>query len=183
MCSMFLEEPSKLPLGLSYMIPDYYGSDINLRHFLVLSGLRTFHSCSFCLILLYYDNFICEMHLGIPKFDVAPIVIRYRVTGVLVSAPSRTVDDITDMNGDDDLDDVMRDLMRPIPPSTIHDEVIIPDSLPVPATVTPVLHDSNKKEKQRRVTNQEVLKLQAKVLQHHKEVLLLKGKTPITLKK
>ena len=28
---------------------------------------------------------MCEMHLGIPKFDVAPIVIRYRVTGVLVN--------------------------------------------------------------------------------------------------
>ena len=91
----------------------------------------------------------------------------------LVSAPPTTVDDITDINGDDDSDDDMRDLMRPIPPSTIHDEVIIPDSLPVPATVTPVLHGPNKKEK-RRVTNQEVLKLQAEVLQNHKEVLLLK---------
>ena len=92
----------------------------------------------------------------------------------LVSASSTAVDDITDINGDDDSDDDMRDLMRPIPPSTIHDEVIIPDSLPAPATVTPVLNGPNKKEKQRRVTNQEVLKLQAEVLQHHKEVLLLK---------
>ena len=70
-------------LGLSYTIPDYYQSDINLRHFPVLSGLRTFHTCSFCLILLYYHNFMCEIHFEIPKFDVAPIVIRYRVTGVL----------------------------------------------------------------------------------------------------
>ena len=38
----------------------------------------------------------------------------------LVSAPSTTVDDIIDINGDDDSDDDMRDLMRPIPPSTIH---------------------------------------------------------------
>ena len=67
--------------GLSYTIPDYHWSDINLRHF---PGLRTFHSCSFCLILLYYHNFMYEMHLEIPIFDVAPIVIRYRVTGVSV---------------------------------------------------------------------------------------------------
>ena len=101
----------------------------------------------------------------------------------LVSAPPTTVDDITDINGDDDSDDDMRDLMRPIPPSTIHDKVIIPDSLPVPATVTPVLHGPNKKEKQRRVTNQEVLKLQAEVLQHHKEVLLLKkGKLQLQIR-
>ena len=71
-------------LGLSYTIPDYYRSDIKLRHFPVLSDLRTFHSFSFCSILLYYHNFVYEMHLEIPKFDVAPIAIRYRVTGVLV---------------------------------------------------------------------------------------------------
>ena len=63
-------------------MPDYYRSDINLRHFPVLSGLRTSHGCSFCLILPYYHNFMCEMHLEILKFDIAPIVIRYRVTGV-----------------------------------------------------------------------------------------------------
>ena len=59
-------------------------SDINLRHFPILSGLRTFHSCSFCLILLYCHNFKYEMHLEIPKFGVTPIVIRYRVTRVSV---------------------------------------------------------------------------------------------------
>ena len=92
----------------------------------------------------------------------------------LVSAPPTTVDDITNINSDDDSDDDMRDLKRPILPSTIHDEIIIPDSLPFPATFTPVLHGPHKKEKERRVTNQEVLKLQAEVLQHQKEMLLLK---------
>ena len=66
------------------MIPDYYQSHINLRHFPVLCGLGTFHSCSFCLILLFNHNFMCEIHLEISKLDVAPIVIRYRVTGVLI---------------------------------------------------------------------------------------------------
>ena len=28
---------------------------------------------------------MCEMHVEIPKFDVAPIVIRYRVTGVYMA--------------------------------------------------------------------------------------------------
>ena len=28
---------------------------------------------------------MCEMHLQIPNFDIAPIVVRYRVTGVLNS--------------------------------------------------------------------------------------------------
>ena len=59
-----------------------------LRHFPVFSGLRTFHSCSFCLILLYYHHFMCEMHLEIPKSDDDPIITRYRVTGVLMEWPS-----------------------------------------------------------------------------------------------
>jgi hypothetical protein len=65
--------------------------------------------------------------------------------------------------------------LRPLPPAapTLH-EIFIPDSLPVPATTTPVLPVPSKKEKQRRITNQEVLKLQAQVLEYHKEVLLLK---------
>ena len=66
------------------------------------------------------------------------------------------------------------DDMRPIPPSLLQEDIFIPDSLPVPARVTPVLPPPSKKEKQRRITNQEVLKLQAEVLQIHKEVLLLK---------
>ena len=40
----------------------------------------------------------------------------------------------------------------------------------MPASSTPVLPAQSKREKQRRITNQEVLKLQAEVLQHHKEV-------------
>lgn len=63
--------------------------------------------------------------------------------------------------------------MPPIPPS-FQDEIFIPDSLPIPATAIPVLPGPSQKEKQRRITNQEVLKLQAEVLQCQKEVLLLK---------
>ena len=66
--------------GLSYMISDYYRSDITLKHFPVLSGHRTFHRSSF--ILLYHHNFICEMLLEIPNFGIAPIVKRYPVTAV-----------------------------------------------------------------------------------------------------
>ena len=47
-----------------------------LIHFPVLSGRRTFDSCSFCFILLYYHNSMCEMHLELPELDVAPIIIR-----------------------------------------------------------------------------------------------------------
>ena len=77
-----------------------------------------------------------------------------------------TIDPFAEESDDDD--------MRPIPPSLLQEEIFIPDSLPVPARATPVLPAPSKKEKQRRITNQEVLKLQAEVLQYHKEVLLLK---------
>ena len=56
-------------------------SDINLRCFAVLSALRTFHICSFCSTLLYCHNFNCWIHVEKQTFDVAPIAIRYRVTG------------------------------------------------------------------------------------------------------
>ena len=65
----------------------------------------------------------------------------------------------TDINMIDDLNDVM---------------VSIPNSLPVPITINPVLAGPCKKEKQRRITNQDVLKLQAEVLQYQKEMLLIK---------
>ena len=39
---------------------------------------------------------MCEMHLEIPKFDVAPIVIRYCVTGVLVSNTCKAMNVMTD---------------------------------------------------------------------------------------
>ena len=65
-------------------------------------------------------------------------------------------------------------IQRPIPPSFTQDKIFVPNVLPVPATSTPVLPAPSKKEKQSRITNQEVLKLQAEVLQHQKEVLILK---------
>jgi hypothetical protein len=49
--------------GPSYTIPDSYRSDINLRCFPVLSAITTFHIWSFCLIMLYYHNFKCQIHL------------------------------------------------------------------------------------------------------------------------
>jgi hypothetical protein len=48
--------------------------------------------------------------------------------------------------------------------------------------LTPVLPPPSRKEKQRRITNQDVLKLQAEVLHHHKEVLIMKNEN-IRLKK
>ena len=76
----------------------------------------------------------------------------------------------------DDENNYDRETQRPIPPSFTKDEIFVPKGLPVPATSTPVLPALSKKEKQRRITNQEVLKLQAEVLQHHKEVLILQKK-------
>jgi hypothetical protein len=35
--------------------------------------------------MLYYHNFKCQIHLEAVKFDVAPMRIRYRVTGTLVA--------------------------------------------------------------------------------------------------
>ena len=55
-----------------------------------ISILGVFQSCLllklsifdvFCLILLYYHNFKSQSHLETVKFDVAPMRIRYRVTG------------------------------------------------------------------------------------------------------
>ena len=73
-------------LGPSCTIPDSYRSDINFRGFPVLSALKTFHIWRFCLILLYYHNFKCQSHLETVKFGVAPMRIRYRVTGALMYA-------------------------------------------------------------------------------------------------
>ena len=84
-------------------------------------------------------------------------------------------DDILHEQDDSDYEnDYDCENQRPIPPSLIQDKIFVPDALPVPATSTPVLPAPSKKEKQKRITNQEVLKLQAEVLQHHKEVLILK---------
>ncbi len=71
--------------GLSYTIPDSYRSDINLRCFPVLSAITTFYIWSFCLIILYYHNFKCQIHLEAVKCDVAPMRIRYRVTGAFLA--------------------------------------------------------------------------------------------------
>jgi hypothetical protein len=79
-----------------------------------------------------------------------------------------------DEEDDEDNYDRVTVEQSPIPPSFIQDEIFVPNALPVPATSTPVLPPPNRKEKQRRITNQDVLKLQAEVLQHHKEVLILK---------
>ena len=79
-----------------------------------------------------------------------------------------------DDSDDEDEDNYDREKQRPIPPSFTQDEIFVPNFLPVPASSTPVLPAQSKREKQRRITNQEVLKLQAEVLQHHKEVLILK---------
>jgi hypothetical protein len=38
---------------------------------------------NFCLNMLYYHSFKCQIHLKTVKFDVAPMRIRYRVTGAL----------------------------------------------------------------------------------------------------
>ena len=43
--------------------------------------LQLFIYEGFCLIMLYYHNFKCQIHLEAEKFDVAPMRIRYRVTG------------------------------------------------------------------------------------------------------
>ena len=76
---------------------------------------------------------------------------------------------------DEDEDNYDREKQRPIPSSVFsQDEIFVPKVLPMPTTSTPVLPPPSKKEKQRRITNQEVLKLQAEVLQHQKEVLILK---------
>ena len=74
------------------------------------------------------------------------------------------------LQGQDDLDDedednYEREKQRPIPPSFTQDEIFVPNVLPVPATSTPVLPAPSKKKKQRRITNKELLKLQAEVLQ------------------
>ena len=79
-----------------------------------------------------------------------------------------------DYSDDEDSDNYDHEKQRPIPPSFTQDEILVPNVLPVPPTSTPVLPAPSKKEKQRRITNQEVLKLQAEVLQHQKEVLILK---------
>lgn len=50
----------------------------------------------------------------------------------------------------------------------------IPKGLPIPPNLTAVLAGPSTTEKQRRVTNQTVLQLQAEVLQYQKEVLILK---------
>ncbi len=76
---------SKRVTGLSYTIPDSYWSDINLRCFPVLSAITTFYILSFCLIILYYHNFKCQIHLEAVKCDVARMRIRCRVTGATVS--------------------------------------------------------------------------------------------------
>ena len=82
--------------------------------------------------------------------------------------------DQKDDSDDEDTDNYDREKQRPIPPSFTQDEILVPNVLPVPATSTPVLPAPSKKEKQRRITNQEVLKLQAEVLHYQKEVLILK---------
>ena len=80
-----------------------------------------------------------------------------------------------DDSDDEDEDNYDREKQRPIPPSAFTlDEIFVPKVLPKPATSTPVLPPPSKKEKQRRITNQEVLKLEAEVLQHQTEVLILK---------
>ena len=65
-------------LGHSYTIPDSNWSDIYLSFFPVLSAITTFHLWRFCLIMLYYHNFKCQIHL-----DAVRMGIRYRVTGAL----------------------------------------------------------------------------------------------------
>ena len=35
--------------------------------------------------MLYYHNFKCQIHLEAVKFEVAPMRIRYRVTGALIN--------------------------------------------------------------------------------------------------
>ena len=79
-----------------------------------------------------------------------------------------------DDSDDEDKDNYDHEKQRLIPPSFTRDEIFVPNVLSVPATYTPVLPAPSKKEKQRRITNQEVLKLQAEVLQDQKEVLILK---------
>ena len=79
-----------------------------------------------------------------------------------------TIDPFAEEFDDDD--------MRPIPLSLLQEKIFIPHSFPVPARAIPVLPAPSKKEKQRRIANQEVLKLQAEVLQYHKVLLLKKEK-------
>ena len=40
----------------------------------------SFHSCSFCLVLLYCHKVRCKISHDTAKLHVAPTVIRYRVT-------------------------------------------------------------------------------------------------------
>lgn len=87
----------------------------------------------------------------------------YTVTAVVLEAG----------NNEDENED-STSMMDEINSMTSDTIVYIPESLPVTTTITPVLPGPSKKEKQRRITNQDVLKLQAEVLQHQKEVLLLK---------
>ncbi len=82
----------------------------------------------------------------------------------------------------DDENNYDRETQRPIPPSFTKDKIFVPKGLPVPASSTPLLPVPSEKGKQRRITNQEVLKLQAEVLQHHIEVLILQ-KENLKLKK
>ena len=80
--------------------------------------------------------------------------------------------DQKDDSDDEDTDNYDREKQRPIPASFTQDEIFVPNVLPVPATSIPILPAPSQKEKQRRMTNQEVLKLQAEVLQHQKEILV-----------
>jgi hypothetical protein len=58
---------------------------VSERHqFKVFSSLvccYNFSYLKFFLIMLYYNNFKCQIHLEALKFDVAPMRIQYRVTG------------------------------------------------------------------------------------------------------
>ena len=76
------------------------------------------------------------------------------------------------ISDDEDTDNYDREKQRPIPPSFTQDEIFVPNVLPVQLPLPLFsLHQARKKN---RITNQEVLKLQAEVLQHQKEVLMLK---------
>ena len=98
---------------------------------------------------------------------------------IFLEQPNQQLPFVTpDIDSDDDLRPMLSEpLIHDDIRDAVSDEIQLttPDPLPVlPSTATPVLPGPSKKEKQRRITNQEVLKLQAEVVQCQKEVLLLK---------
>jgi hypothetical protein len=75
----------KNSLGTSHQVPQLHHTGLvsEWHQFKVFSSLvcyYNFHIWSFCLIMLYYHNFKCPIHLEAVKFDVAPMRIQYRVT-------------------------------------------------------------------------------------------------------